>query len=423
MALTDTLIELGFMMAIYTIVTLSLNLEAGYFDIPNFGKAVFVFIGAWATVGIGGNLSAYLLPKLYPEINGVNGVVYNYTTGYHTNLHAALLDKSWSRQAVEVINLYLRQHPMLGLTLLLLVVIVGIGLGALLGLLASYPALRLREEYLAILLLSFSELMVVNVFYQTPSLLGPQGLWVPDFLGGFFIGPDGEVDIAKVARTFIAFTFIGTILIYILMERIANSPMGRLMRAIRDDNLAAISYGKDEVAVRKKVIMLSNAIAAFGGMMVALKTMTVQAMNFKRVYYTFFPWAMMILGGVANNAGTVLGVIAVWGGTRVINTYKNDLGALLGISPDIVAQFDKLLLGILILLILYFRPEGIIPEKPSKTTDFEELAEVSWKIEQGKLDKIPENATSRFLRRIKTQETILLIIALIVFIVWLAYII
>ena len=409
---TQSMIELVFLMAVYTIIAISLNLEAGFFDIPNFGKAVFVFIGAWTAVGIGGNLTAVLIQHLYPDSEQA---ILDATQGAHHSIFAAYLDKSFSRKAVEVMNAYLEMHPGLGLLLLVLTLVIALGVGALLGLIASYPALRLKEDYLAILLLSFSELTVMNIFYQTPSLLGPQGLWVPEYLA--ILKTPG-----RMANTMIAFSIVAAILVFMLAQRIADSPMGRLMRAVRDNELAAASFGKDIVAIRKRVIGFTSALAALAGYLIAVKSQTVQALNFHRVYYTFYPWAMMILGGMANNAGQVVGVVATWLGIRIINLYKNNIGAALGISPEVVVHFDKILLGLLILLILYVRPEGILPERMSKTTDFEELSDISWRIEQGKLEDVPEDAGAGFLRRERMKELLMLLIALGIIVVWAIYI-
>ncbi len=408
----DSLVELIFLIAIYTIITLSLNFEAGFFNIPNFGKAVFVFIGAWTAVGIGGNLTAILIQHLYPSSTQA---IAKATGGAHHSLLAAYLDHSFSRDATQVMNKYLAMHPGLGLLLFFIVLVTALIIGGILGLLASYPALRLKEDYLAILLLSFSELTVMNIFYQTPSLLGPQGLWVPNYLAILKTS-------ARMADTMIAFSIILAIIIYMLMERMANSPMGRLLRAVRDDELAATSFGKDVIAIRKRVVTFTSAVAALGGFLVAVKSQTVQALNFHRVYYTFYPWAMMIVGGMANNTGTVIGVIVIWLGIRLINVYQVTIGNLLHLPLDAVTQFDKILLGALMLLILYLRPEGIVPEKMSKTTDFEELSEVSWKLEQGKLKEPPKDLGKKFLARERRKELVLWLVILLVIALWAVYV-
>ncbi|MCE4614171.1 MAG: branched-chain amino acid ABC transporter permease [Desulfurococcales archaeon] len=409
----NSLLELLFLMAVYTIVALSLNLEAGFFDIPNFGKAVFAFIGAWAAVGIGGNITAVTIQHLYPE---TTQEVLKITGGSHSSLLAAYLDHSYSTLTVQLMNKYLLMHPYLGLAMLLVALLGAIAIGGVLGLIAAYPALRLREDYLAILLLSFSELTVMNIFYQTPSLLGPQGLWVPYYLAIFKTTP-------KMANTMIAFAIIAAILIFMLSERLANSPMGRLMRAVRDNELAAETFGKDIVSIRKKVIIFTSAMAALGGFFVAVKSQTVQALNFHRIYYTFYPWAMMIVGGMGNNIGTVIGVVVIWLGVRLINVYQVTIGNLFHMPLDAVTQLDKILLGVLMLLILYTRPEGIVPEKMSKTTDFEELADVSWRLEHSKIQEHPKNIGKKFLRKERRKEMLMWLIILIILAIWIVYII
>ena len=348
----------------YIITTISLNLEAGYTGIPNFGKAVFVFMGAWAAQGIGIRLAAWIVEKQDPELaQKALEFLKNHLGQDYPSLVAAAADTDANRiVANQYIYPFLQDHPMIVAMLFIAIVLIAVGLAAIMGLIASYAALRLREEYLAILLLSFSELMVMVIFRQTESLNGgPKGLWAVKF--------------AADNRMFaIIFGLVVVVLVYLYAEKLAHSPMGRAMRAVRDDEIAAGVYGRDVARIRLKVIIVSSIIASLAGLVYIEANLAAQSLSFDRVYWTFFPWAFLILGGMANNKGAVLGVIVFMVLRRMIDYGLPQLAA--GHSALIqmaAAYLSNILVGVIILLVLYFRPQGILPEKPSKTLDFGEI--------------------------------------------------
>ncbi|MFN4046675.1 MAG: branched-chain amino acid ABC transporter permease, partial [Acidilobaceae archaeon] len=274
------------------------------------------------------------------------------------------------------------------LSLALTLVVFGFAViaGALTGIIASLAAVRLREDYLAIVLLAFSELMVSVVFDQTDALAGgPNGAWVVrpwpkiEALDGL-AGALGTIPDVLVS------IIVGLIILlacFIYFERIANSPMGRMLRAMRDDDLAIKVYGRDVAVTRLKVMAIGAAVASIAGAIYATVYIQVKAADtYDRVTWTFIPWAMMILGGMANNWGVVLGSIAVYLGRKAI--YYNApalasaiapiLGIEASVAGDIIrAQMPNILVGVLIILVLYLRPQGIIPEKPSKTLSKREI--------------------------------------------------
>ncbi|MEB3755793.1 MAG: branched-chain amino acid ABC transporter permease [Desulfurococcales archaeon] len=349
----------------YFIVTISLNLEAGYTGIPNFGKAVFVFMGAWAAQGIGIRLAAFFMQHYDPEdsvklIERLNAMLGG---NYHSLVQAAGSTEA-NRIVAPYIFQFLFAHPIIDIALFIMIVVITLVLAAIMGLIASYAALRLREEYLAILLLSFSELVVMVIFNQTESLNGgPKGLWAVKFY------PDNRL-FALVLGGVIA------LLVYIYSEKIGNSPMGRAMRAVRDDEVAAEVFGRDVAMTRLKVIMVSSMIAALAGLVYIEGNPSAQTVTFSRVIWTFFPWAFLILGGMANNKGAILGVLVFMILKRFVEFYIPQMAT--GHSAEIqmfAAYSSNIIVGLLIILVLYFRPQGVLPEKPSKTMDFNDILE------------------------------------------------
>ena len=96
-------------------------------------------------------------------------------------------------------------------------------------------------------------------------------------------------------------------LVYVFVEKIARSPLGRTLRAIRDSEEASEALGKDNVAIRKKVLVIASAISAMAGALLTFYVGSVGEGTWNRIDYTFWPWLMVIMGGVANNTGVVLG--------------------------------------------------------------------------------------------------------------------
>lgn len=356
----------AFLVTLFSFITVSvsLNLEAGFTGIPNFGKHVFVFVGAFAAQGIGVRVAALLYEHLQP------GAAQEALAQLRTRVPGA----TWSsivHAAADidanriVVNDYLKSFIVshVGVEALLLVTLlaVTIGLALLFGLIASYAALRLKEDYLAILLLSFAELMVLVVFYQSQSLNGGnQGLWAITFT-------ENPMKFALVGSGVLA------VFSYYYAERLANSPMGRAMRAVRDDDVAAEVFGRDVASIRFKVILLSSALAGLAGFFYIQSAALSTSLTFNRVIWTFLPWAMIILGGMANNLGAVVGTIVLLIAKRIFEYYQVQIANALHLGASIVAALlPNILIGIFMLLILYFMPQGILPERPSKTLNFED---------------------------------------------------
>ena len=434
------------------VVVLALNLMAGYAGIPNFGMAVFVFIGAFSLAGIGTRLSLLLVNRMDPGfIDTLSREHVFIAVRYNGSLRDLVLygvagDPVVNRIAVPRLERIVSEDLAVSIILFTAVFGLAVIMGALTGIIASFAATRLREDYLAIILLAFSEMAVTVIFDQTDALAGgPNGAWVvrpwPAVLENAVepITPGGVSPDLMVALIVALLTLLLCIL---YAERIANSPMGRMLRAMRDDDLAISVYGRDVTLTRLKVMAVGAAMASIAGAIYATMHSPVKAVDYNRVDWTFIPWAMMILGGMANNWGVILGAIAIYVGRRLIYFYMPGVLTtltpimeiiaklaipllLLGIAAvlllialrqrmksnamrrlttySIIGLIGGLLLvvmlsisiravldnieivravtlhifvGLIILLVLYLRPQGIIPEKPSRTLSRRELEEL-----------------------------------------------
>ena len=335
--------------AIYLIVSLSLNLEHGYAGIPNFGKVLAVAGGAFVAGFFPGRLVAWISNIGTTEYSGL--LDYSSIT-YHTTI-------------INEVNKVLAADPMLSITLLLSTILIAAVVGAGLGYIASFPAIRLREDYLAIILLAMGEAIKV-IWHNFQPIVGAQyGVFIPDVFG--WAGDWRYL-------TVLLFVIGVSILVFFYLERLAGSPLGRMLRATRDNENVAEALGKNVTNIRMKVIIIAAMIGAIAGALDAFKTGGVTASMYHRETWTFWPWVMVILGGAGNNVGVIGGVFIFTLLRRGINFFKGSLDPFL---PFSVVWVEPLLLGVILILILMYRPEGLIPEKPISTLKETTLGKIS----------------------------------------------
>ncbi len=318
--------------AIYLVITLGLNLENGYAGIPNFGKVLAVAGGAFVAGFFPGRLMAYFM-------------------GFDTGI--GYVDDN--AQIVTLITQALQNDLLLSIALFAVTLLVAAAVGAILGIIASYPAIRLREDYLAMMLLAMGEgIRIIGQNYY-PLVGGSVGIAVPDPFAYFGDSRYIMVMIALLAVAALAMFY---------SERLIRSPLGRVLRAMRDDETAAASLGKDVVRLRMKALAVGSALGAIGGALYAFYSVTCVAASYTRFEWTFWPWVAMMLGGAANNVGVLFGVLVFVVTRKGIILFKGQLAPYV---PFDVVWLDLLLFGSALILILMFRPEGILPEKPTHT--------------------------------------------------------
>ncbi|RLG25437.1 branched-chain amino acid ABC transporter permease, partial [Methanosarcinales archaeon] len=269
MSLEHILLNILIWLGLYLIVSLSLNVEYGFGGIPNFGREFTVLIGA-ITVGA-------LVNRILMALFGVTGEI---TTA--------------SGEVKYLMNDLIFQNPLIGLALLLLVII----LAAVAGAIFIIPSARLSEDYLAITLLAISEVLFM-VSYYTPTIIrGYYGTSVPDI----FAWTPSEYRTALFAILVI----LTAAVIFIILDRILTSPYGRLLKAMREDEKVVKACGRDLTSLRMRTVALGSAIAAIAGALYSLYTLNVITTSFSRVEWTFYPFLMILLGGVGNKKGVLL---------------------------------------------------------------------------------------------------------------------
>ena len=164
------------------------------------------------------------------------------------------------------------------------------------------------------------------------------------------------------------------IILLILTQKALYSPWGRMMRAIRDNEEAANAMGKNVVKQHLLIFILGSAIVGIAGAMLVTQDGLFTPGSYRPMRYTFLIWVMVIVGGSGNNFGAILGGFAVWFlwieaapmALFMINMFTAgmpDTHALKIHLIESVPYFRYLMMGLGLLLIMRYRPKGILPEK------------------------------------------------------------
>ena len=177
-----------------------------------------------------------------------------------------------------------------------------------------------------------------------------------------------------VKLCFAGMFLIVVIILLIITQKALYSPWGRMMRAIRDNEEAANAMGKNVVKEHLLIFILGSAVVGIAGAMMVTHDGLFTPGSYRPMRYTFLIWVMVIVGGSGNNFGAILGGFAVWFlwieaapiALFLINFFTSHLPETNVIKLhliDSVPYFRFLMMGIGLLLIMRYRPKGIIPEK------------------------------------------------------------
>jgi len=164
------------------------------------------------------------------------------------------------------------------------------------------------------------------------------------------------------------------IILLITTQKALNSPWGRKMRAIRDNEEAAGAMGKNVVKEHLLIFILGSAIVGLAGAMMVTNDGLFTPGSYRPMRYTFVIWVMVIVGGTGNNFGAILGGFVVWflwveAGPMALflinffTTHLSDTNALKVHLIESAPYFRFLIIGIGLLLMMRYRPKGLIPEK------------------------------------------------------------
>ncbi|MEM1964857.1 MAG: branched-chain amino acid ABC transporter permease [Candidatus Caldarchaeum sp.] len=359
--------------AIYLIVNTSLNIEYGLTGIPNFGKVLAVAGGAFVVGAVPGRALADQLNLLKGFRAVENHPILSECLKTLAQIKPKILEGMDYIEDNSVIGDCIRRvmvgDPVLSITVLLATVGLAALVGAGLGFVASYPAIRLREDYLAMTLLAMGEFLRQVGYLERTLVGGTLGVFAPDpygWLGAYRFYASAFV-ILLVALTF-----------FVYMRQLAYSPAGRALKALKDQEIAAEVLGKDVVRLKQKVLVLSSAMAAVAGALWAFNSQSVIASTYDRFNWTFWPWVMVIIGGAGNHKGVLLGTLIFVVLRRTIDTYRYVLEPLI---PFSLVWLDRLLFGVALIIVLIVRPQGIVPDRPTPALGFSRIKSIIKRLE------------------------------------------
>ena len=287
------LVSIGIVVLIYALLAIGLNLQYGETGLINFGHVAFFAIGAYA--------SALLSLKGVP------------------------LWLSFPSAAV---------------------------LAALAAIPLGMAALRLREDYLAIVTLGFSETTRLVIQQEEWLTRGVQGL--PGVPALFASAGTGARNLMQLAALIVA-----VLLALLAIRLLQKSAFGRLLRAIRDNEAAVAALGKDPAGYKIRVFMLGAALAGIAGAFYAHFVTFISPEQFVPLV-TFYVWMSIILGGVGSLRGALVGTLVLvvfLEGSR----FLRDL--VPGIAEAQMAHVRLAVVGLALILCMLYRPQGIFGKR------------------------------------------------------------
>jgi branched-chain amino acid transport system permease protein len=343
------------LVGMYVLLSFGLNVQWGYTGLTNFSVAAFFGLGAYGT--------ALLVADSSPLAGGFS--------------------------------------PVVGLLVALVVAaVVAVAIGV--------PTLRLRADYLAIASLGLAEVVRLVMLNERQWTNGSAGLRaIPGFFEGWPVlstfpeaMPGVRIDVPGIQFTLpgvqvtplqantivlnqpfwqgllnvgLVAVFVGVT--YLLLRRVHRSPWGRVLRTIRSDEDLAEALGKDTYRFKMQAFVLGSVIMALAGVFYAHLNLFVSPGDLQPIN-TFYVWIAVILGGSGSNRGAMFGgfvIIAIQEGTRFFGAVLPDsfpvalpdvLSVVETTYATVVGNFAStrlLLVGLLIILVMRFRPEGVLP--------------------------------------------------------------
>ncbi len=300
---------------IYSVFALGLNVHWGFTGLFNIGIAGFFTLGAYTTALL---TTQPPDPALFEDFK---------------------LSGNWSE--IWFLDLGIDLWFFLGLA-------AAAAVCSVVALIIGYTTLRLRDDYLAIATLGIAETVRLIFLNEKWLANGSKGLYrIPTFLGDL-------VEPEHYDYLYVVVVLVILVILFFAVERAVKSPWGRVLRAVREDEIAAEASGKDVFKFKLQAFILGAAIMGIGGALFAHHFRFLAPLTFDPLLATFIIWAMLMVGGSGNNLGAVLGAFIVWGiwsGTQFLP----------GIFAD--PSVRLFMIGVLIVAVILIRPGGILGEE------------------------------------------------------------
>ena len=331
----DDLLDASIQTLAYIIMALGLNIVVGFAGLLDLGYVAFFAIGAFVIGWLGS--------QQFPDVNGGKGI--------------HILTPAKSAFGSDLPGIHIN---------FFLVIFIAAAFTAVWGAILGAPTLRLRGDYLAIVTLAFGEI-VPRVFENATS--GIFGIGSTDFSNGRQgITPIDKINFPWTNDTFgyplelkpVYYVGLGMVLLVIFFNRrLRDSRLGRAWIAVREDEVAAAAMGVNLVRTKLWAYAIGAALGGFAGVFLGTYNNTVNVDQFE-FGFSVFVLSMVIIGGMGNIWGVILGAIAL----SMMNRYG--LKELNGVPDAFGLDFDVTsinfgIFGFFLLVMMVLRPEGFLP--------------------------------------------------------------
>lgn len=269
--------------AIWSVLALSLNIQFGMTGLVNFGQILPFAIGCYAA-GIGASLG-------YPWWVGA---------------------------------------------------IAGVAISPLISLAVILPAKRLSQDYWALITLGAAEIFRLTMLNMPGLAGGADGLNVPRF--------SSPILALSVALALLVVS-------YLIAQRISASPLGRMLRVLREDEILAATLGRNPIRYQAVVSIVAWIMAAAAGVAYGHFSGYVAPTSFS-VTETFIIWTAVILGGPGNNIGVIVGAAII----QLLGVSSRFVAQWVDLPPDLIANLRLASFGLILVVMFIYRPQGLIPE-------------------------------------------------------------
>jgi len=294
MPLVNFLIYLLTMIGIYSLLAMSLNFQVGFTGLINFGQVAFFLIGAYTS--------------------------------------SLLVTKAGAPLALGFLG--------------------GMALSGLFGYIISIPTKSLKADYWAIATLAGGEVVRLIALNEGWLTEGPFGVMsIPQPLRWLFSRDTYPLFYLLLVVALVAVA-------YLVLSLLTNSPFGRNLKAIRDEEDICLSLGKNTQKLKLQAMVVAGMVAGLGGALFAHYITYISPENFRPIE-TFLMWAMIIVGGKGNHLGAILGAVVI----QLFNVSTRFIGGYVPLGADSMAALRMVIIGVLIVLFLLYAPEGLVKEK------------------------------------------------------------
>jgi branched-chain amino acid transport system permease protein len=385
----------------YALIALGLNIQWGYGGLFNFGVMGFLMLGGFAVTFISYPINADFWGSDGPMMLGraavafaagallVYGARQSHRLGVRGKWKGFVTVLAWFtaycvyRSQIDPAAAYIEEtagfvgglglNPVFGW-------LFGGLLAAGVAVIVGKVALGLRTDYLAIATIGISEIiraLIKNMDWLTRGTLTVSPIPWPTPLPQDFqaTGSDQFTSLMLARGGYLALALVAVAIAIWLVSRAYAGPWGRMMRAIRDNHIAAASMGKNVKARQLEIFVLGSVLMGIGGAMLVSFTQIFDPTSYQPINHTFLIWVMIIVGGSGNNWGAVFGAVLIWmvwvvseplskAVFETVSFWSTSIGW--SEIPDIEsrsAQMRVFVLGLVITIALRYAPKGLIPER------------------------------------------------------------